>query len=54
MSYVTDLYKYGSHEFELAPNSEGIMVSKCKKCKLAKAWLQTMDITTCKSKSIND
>lgn len=54
--YDTDLNKafpYGSHVWIRLPNSTGIMVIKCAKCKLARLWLVGHDILICRPKKEN-
>ena len=49
MSYELSLNKYGEHRFSLQPNEDDVLVSKCQKCKLAKAWLMLFDKTHCEA-----
>lgn len=50
--YDTKLsYGYGNHEFDLAPNSEGIMIVKCKRCKESRMYLSLMDMGKCRNES---
>lgn len=38
---------YGKHIWDLAPNSNGIMIVKCTKCKEARLFLMGHDKTDC-------
>lgn len=47
--YDTKLnYNYGNHKLVLLPNSEGINIVKCEKCRESRMYLQIMNMTACK------